>query len=106
MVCVPLLCSFSSTPSNIDPPESYPDPPQNVLCPRCNSLNDTVYKKDSKACNICFCCCLPCGSGNPYLACSRCGHNIGNIEIHRCRKCAVGTVCATDFCVNCGEKKQ
>ncbi|ELA41956.1 uncharacterized protein VICG_00973 [Vittaforma corneae ATCC 50505] len=105
MVCVPVICSCVSNPRTVSIPEHYSDPARNVLCPRCNAINDTVYKVDRKRCYICFCCCIPCGHSNPYLACSRCGHNIGNIEIIRCRKCGVGTSCRSNFCPNCGERK-
>ncbi|KAM0680459.1 hypothetical protein GINT2_001519 [Glugoides intestinalis] len=105
MVCIPIVCSCPSVPKTVHTPSNYQDPPKNVLCPRCNTVNDTCYKVNKVRCEICFCCCIPCGKSNPYLACSRCNNCIGNIELYRCTRCHIGTTAKTRYCYNCGELK-
>lgn len=102
---LPIFCGISSEPRTITRPPNVPEPPKSVICPRCNTINSTVYKLDKRRCDICFCCCIPCGNSSPYVACSRCGHNLGGGTFSNCRKCDVGTVCKTAYCPNCGEKK-
>lgn len=104
MIC-PIVCGCPVRSKRISTPDSYSPPSPNVLCPVCNDIVDTEYRKDKTRCEICFCCCIPCGSSDPYLACSRCGHPLGTIESHRCKQCGIATTYNSRYCPKCGTRK-
>lgn len=104
MIC-PICCSCNSHSKRISTPLNYSPAPNSVLCPICNDVIDTEYRKDKNRCDICFCCCIPCGSSDPYIACKRCGNSLGNVESFRCKSCDVATSYKSKFCPKCGARK-
>ena len=105
VLCIPLFCESISKPKTTSKPENFSEPPSNVLCPRCNSISNTVYKKDENSCKLCLCCSCPCGTSPAYLSCGTCGFNLGNPRVSVCEHCKIATIIDTEFCSCCGSKK-
>ena len=105
VLCIPICCEYLSDPKAASKPENFAEPPSNILCPRCNCVSNTTYKKDAKRCKLCMCCSAPCGSSSAYLACSTCGFNLGNPRVSKCEHCNIATIIDTKFCSCCGNVK-
>lgn len=106
MVFVPILCNTVAIPKSVPTPEGSPEPPKNLLCPRCNAVSSTTYRKDLNRCDICFICAIPCKSGAPYLSCKSCGYNLGSSRIYCCSKCGIKSISKSNFCSSCGQKEK
>ena len=104
VLCIPLCCEYLTVADSADSPSTGLKPPENIICPRCNCITDSCYKKDNRKCEICFLCLIPCGSGQTYLVCKSCGCNLGNPNLNRCKKCHVGSIVYTKYCMNCGSE--
>jgi hypothetical protein len=104
--CIPITCSYSTNDEAVPESANYPDLPKDVICPRCGILSQTEYKKEKYSCTLCFCCTCPCGTGRPYVACSRCGYNYSGSDIRRCENCHVGSTFQSLFCPNCGQRNK
>ncbi|KAI5148457.1 hypothetical protein ENBRE01_0338 [Enteropsectra breve] len=102
---IPLICNSATNTKRVPTPDHYSTPPGNVICPNCNTQTDTEYKRDYHRCDICFCCCIPCGSSNAYLACTGCGLQVSTTEIFRCSSCKTATTFNSRFCPKCGSRK-
>lgn len=101
--CLPLGCI--KIPTTIENPEGYPAPPEKMLCSRCGFIGSAVYRQDKAYCGILFIPCIPCGRGDPFLACSRCNFPCGNINPETCKSCKVSTCFSVDYCPNCGTSR-
>ena len=79
--CLPccLIFGCQEFAHTINTPENYSEPPAKILCPCCGEITNAVYRKTSKTCGICFIPCCPCGSSEPFLACSKCNFALGGI---------------------------
>lgn len=102
---LPLVCSTVSDPVTIPTPPGREAPPSKVLCPTCNGITSSEFRKNHNRCEICFCLCLPCGSSYPYIACTSCHSNLSGNEVHNCSSCGVATTAIVDYCPNCGSRK-
>lgn len=101
--CLIIGCMNSNI--TISTPEGYPTPPDKVLCPRCGEIEHAVYKKSVRTCGICFIPCCPCGSSDPYLACSVCSFPLGGVSTEKCSSCGVSTTYNAEYCPNCGNSR-
>lgn len=104
MIC-PLVCTTSHDLVPISNPEGYVEPPRSVICPCCSETMRPEYRKDKQTCNICFVLCVPCGSSDPKLVCTRCNRALVTNQPYICKSCNVGTTAACDYCPSCGSKK-
>lgn len=104
MICLPIFGEFISSPTIVDTPEGRPAPPKNLLCPGCNTISNTNYRKYSRQWRFCIFLNVCCQNSSIYLACGNCGYNLGSSRIHSCQKCGIKSIAASSFCLNCGHK--
>ncbi|ORD98006.1 hypothetical protein A0H76_2428 [Hepatospora eriocheir] len=103
---IPCICSERTFSQPIEDPIGFSEAPKNIMCPRCHKIGESRYRKEVYRCDICFICCLPCGSSPPYIACYNCGQNLGGLQQHRCHSCDVITTYKSRHCPNCGQRKE
>ncbi len=102
---IPLICSERVYTKTIPTPEGQPEAPSNIICPHCNEAVEGEYINDVYRCDICFICCVPCGSSLPYVACKKCQLALGRVQQHKCKNCEVDVTYQSTYCCNCGVKK-
>lgn len=102
-ICLPIGCMPVT--STISTPDGYADPPARMHCVKCGEIGPAVYKKRNSFCCICFCPIIPCGGGNPYIGCSKCGEAAGGLIQDSCSNCGLSTLYSCKYCPSCGASK-
>ena len=104
--CWPYECGCTDVEFSINPPDGYPNPPRNVLCPNCHVRVDLVYKKTNEYFNCCFipCICCPTQSNLPYLGCTNCSHKFNVTSFVKCDRCHASATIGERHCSNCGRR--
>ncbi|KAF9764032.1 hypothetical protein NGRA_0885 [Nosema granulosis] len=84
-------------------PESYPSPPQRIICPNCGDTTQGIYKQDYERFWFCFIpCCCTCSYSDPYIACINCHRPLGVLKGNTCNGCGLVTTFKSDNCPSCG----
>lgn len=105
MVCC-WVCGCSKKAKSIQKPDSYPDPPEKIVCPNCGDTTRGVYKQDQDRFWFCFIpCCCTCQSSDPYIACINCQRPLGVITGNKCDNCGLLTTFKSNNCPSCGATK-
>lgn len=102
--CLIFGCNTASR--EIPKPENYGDVPDKVLCPHCSEITKPIYKREYYYFSICFIPLCPCGTSDPYMACSCCGGRLNYIKDDACSNCHVTTPFDAEYCPNCGTSKR
>ncbi|ORE00049.1 hypothetical protein A0H76_2433 [Hepatospora eriocheir] len=100
-----LLCGTIEFNEDIDKPESYPDEPTKIMCPKCSIYRNATYREKLTVFNLCYLPLCTTRRSIAYLACKSCKFKLGSADYNTCR-CGITSSISSNFCGNCGRGKE